>query len=60
VRQTGDVGVGVSIYSYAGTVQFGIITDAALTPDPGAVVSRFPEEFDKYLYYALLDTPAPA
>ncbi len=58
VPQTGDIGMGVSIYSYAGTVQFGLITDAALTPDPEAVVSRFPEEFDKYLYYLLLDPPA--
>ena len=49
VPQTGDMGMGVSIYSYAGTVQFGLITDAALTPDPEAVVSRFPEEFEKYL-----------
>ncbi len=60
VPQTGDIGMGVSIYSYAGTVQFGLITDAALTPDPEAVVSRFPEEVQKYLYYALLNTPAPA
>ena len=52
VPQTGDFGMGVSIYSYAGEVQFGLITDAALTPDPEAVVSRFPEEFEKYLYYA--------
>ena len=51
VPQTGDMGMGVSIYSYAGTVQFGLITDAALTPDPEAVVSRFPEEFEKYLYH---------
>src|SRR5271166_6539830 len=60
VPQTGDISMGVSIYSYAGTVQFGLITDAALTPDPEAVVSRFPEEVQKYLYYALLNTPAPA
>ena len=58
VPQTGDFGMGVSIYSYAGHVQFGLITDAAMTPDPEAVVSRFPEEFDKYLYYVLLDPPA--
>jgi len=55
--QTGDVGMGVSILSYAGEVQFGLITDAALTPDPDAVVRRFPEEFEKYLYYVLLDSP---
>jgi len=58
VPQTGDVGMGVSILSYAGKVQFGLITDAALTPDPDAVVGRFPEEFEKYLYYVLMDTPA--
>ena len=57
VPQTGDVGIGVSIFSYAGQVQFGLITDAALTPDPEAVVSRFPEEFAAYLYYVLLDPP---
>jgi len=57
VPQTGDMGMGVSILSYAGQVQFGLITDAALTPDPEAIVSRFPEEFDRYLYYVLLDPP---
>ena len=57
VPQSGAIGMGVSIFSYAGKVQFGLITDAALTPDPEAVVSRFPEEFEKYLYYVLLDPP---
>ena len=47
VPQSGDIGMGVSILSYAGQVQFGLITDAALTPDPEAVVSRFPEEFER-------------
>ena len=57
VPQTGDVGMGVAIFSYAGQVQFELITDAALTPDPEALVSRFPEEFENYLYHALLDLP---
>src|SRR5271166_2520227 len=57
VPQSADIGMGVSILSYAGQVQFGLIADAALTPDPEAVVSRFPEEFEKYLYYMLLDPP---
>jgi diacylglycerol O-acyltransferase / wax synthase len=57
VPQTGDMGMGVSILSYAGKVQFGLITDAALTPDPEAIVSRFAEEFEQYLYYVLLDPP---
>ena len=57
VPQTGDTGMGVSILSYAGKVQFGVITDVALTPNPEAVVRHFPEEFEKYLYYVLLDPP---
>ena len=57
VPQTGDTGMGVSILSYGGHVQFGLITDAALTPHPEAVVRHFPEEFEKYLYYVLLDPP---
>ena len=57
VPQTGDFGMGVSIFSYAGKVQFGLITDAALTPDPEAIVGRFAEEFEQYLYYVLLDPP---
>ncbi len=57
VPQSGDIGMGVSIGSYAGHVQFGLITDAALTPDPEALVSRFPEEFENYLCYVLLDLP---
>jgi len=60
VPQSGDVGMGVSIFSYAGHVQFGLITDAALTPDPEALVSRFPEEFENYLYYVLLDLQSAA
>jgi diacylglycerol O-acyltransferase / wax synthase len=60
VPQSGDVGMGVSIFSYAGQVQFGVITDAALTPDPEALVSRFPEEFEKYLYCVRLDSPPAA
>ena len=57
VPQSGDIGIGVSICSYAGQVQFGVITDAALTPDPEALVSRFPEEFGTYLYSMLLASP---
>ena len=60
VPQSGDVGMGVSIFSYAGHVQFGLITDAGLTPDPEALVSRFPEEFENYLYYVMLDLQSAA
>ena len=59
VPQSGDIGLGVSILSYGGEVQFGLISDAALTPDPEAVIAHFRPEFDGYLYYCLLD-PAMA
>ncbi|MCB1534838.1 MAG: wax ester/triacylglycerol synthase family O-acyltransferase [Rhodoblastus sp.] len=60
VPQSGDIGMGVSILSYAGNVQFGLITDAALTPDPEAIIGRFEREFDGYLYHVLLEAAARA
>jgi diacylglycerol O-acyltransferase / wax synthase len=54
VPQSGDIGVGVSILSYAGGVQFGLITDAKLCPDPEAIVERFAPEFEKLLWLALM------
>lgn len=54
VPQSGDIGLGVSVLSYGGGVQFGLITDDALCPDPQAVVDRFRPEFDQLLYLALM------
>ncbi len=54
VPQSGDVGVGVSLLSYAGGVQFGLITDAKLCPDPEAIVAHFTPEFEKLLLLALM------
>jgi diacylglycerol O-acyltransferase / wax synthase len=54
VPQSGDVGMGVSILSYAGGVQFGLITDAKMCPDPEAIVERFAPEFEKLLLLALM------
>ncbi|MCB1544520.1 MAG: wax ester/triacylglycerol synthase family O-acyltransferase [Rhodoblastus sp.] len=60
VPQSGDIGMGVSILSYAGNVQFGLITDTALTPDPEAIIGRFEQEFEGYLYHVLLEASARA
>ncbi|MBL8309434.1 MAG: wax ester/triacylglycerol synthase family O-acyltransferase [Burkholderiales bacterium] len=49
VPQSGNVGVGVSILSYAGGVQFGLITDRKLCPDPEAIIGQFEPEFDKLI-----------
>ena len=54
VPQSGDIGVGVSILSYAGGVQFGLITDDVLCPDPEAIVARFQPEFEQLLYLSLM------
>ncbi|MGO9392421.1 wax ester/triacylglycerol synthase family O-acyltransferase [Rhodoblastus sp.] len=54
VPQSGDLGMGVSILSFGGKVQFGLITDAAMVPDPEAIISRFAPEFEQLLYFALM------
>jgi diacylglycerol O-acyltransferase / wax synthase len=47
VPQSGDIGVGVSILSYGGGVQFGLITDTKLCPDPKKIIANFEPEFSK-------------
>jgi diacylglycerol O-acyltransferase len=54
VPQAGDIGMGVSILSFDSHMQFGIMTDAALVPDPKAIVMRFRPEFEKLLYFVLM------
>jgi WS/DGAT/MGAT family acyltransferase len=54
VPQSGDIGLGISILSYAGSVQFGLIADALRVPDPDAVTARFREEFERLVLAALL------
>jgi diacylglycerol O-acyltransferase len=54
VPQSGDIGVGVSILSYGGGVQFGLITDAQMCPDPQKVIDRFEPEFEKLLMVTLM------
>lgn len=47
VPQSGDIGVGVSILSYDGGVQFGLIADSALCADPQQIIDGFEPEFEK-------------
>jgi diacylglycerol O-acyltransferase len=54
VPQSGGIGMGVSILSYDGRIQFGVITDAGLVPDPGRIVARFAHEFDQLLWLTLM------
>ena len=54
VPASGDIGMGVSILSYGGGVQFGLITDAGLCPEPQAIIDRFEPQFDALLNLALM------
>jgi diacylglycerol O-acyltransferase len=54
VPQSGDIGMGVSILSYGGGVQFGLITDAQMCPDPDAIIERFAPQFEQLLLMALM------
>ena len=54
VPASGDIGIGVSILSYGGGVQFGLITDQALCPDPQAIIDGFEPEFEKLLWLTMM------
>lgn len=54
VPQAGTVGLGVSILSYGGSVQFGVVSDAGLCPDPQNIIDRFAPEFDTLMTLTLM------
>jgi WS/DGAT/MGAT family acyltransferase len=54
VPQSGTVGLGVSILSYGGGVQFGIISDTTLIPDPQAIIDQFAPEFEQLSLLTLM------
>jgi len=47
VPQSGRVGLGISIFSYAGHVRMGLASDSGLVPDPELIVQGFHEEFEE-------------
>jgi WS/DGAT/MGAT family acyltransferase len=49
VPQSGRLGMGISIFSYAGAVSVGIMTDHGLVPDPAAVARYIEEDFAEML-----------
>ncbi len=58
VPQSGDIAMGASIISYNGTVQFGLIADRGLCPDPERVSDQFSRQFEQ-LVLATLMAPWP-
>jgi len=55
VPRTGDIGMGVSILSFNGMVQFGLMTDTVLVPDPQAIIAHFKPKFEQLLYFVLME-----
>jgi WS/DGAT/MGAT family acyltransferase len=49
VPQSGRVGMGVSIFSYAGTLRVGVACDAELVPDPERLIAGFHAELEAML-----------
>jgi len=60
VPQSGDIGLGVSILSYGGGVQFGVITDTMLCPDPQKIIDEFEPEFARLSIVTLMLPWEPA
>ena len=54
VPQSGDIGLGVSILSYGGGVQFGVITDTTLCPEPQQIIDAFAPEFEQLSLLTLM------
>jgi diacylglycerol O-acyltransferase len=52
VPQSGRLGMGVSILSYAGRVWMGVITDEGLVPDPDVIIAGFQTELGELLEVA--------
>lgn len=54
VPQSGDIGLGVSILSYGGGVQFGVIGDTLLCPEPQKIIDEFEPEFARLSLVTLM------
>lgn len=49
VPQSGRLGLGISILSYAGNIYVGVATDAGLIPQPDELILAFYAEYDEFL-----------
>ncbi|MDY6799127.1 MAG: WS/DGAT domain-containing protein, partial [Pseudomonadota bacterium] len=47
VPQTGNIGIGMSLFTYAGTVQFGITVDRNIKASPQAIMDHFRESYEE-------------
>ncbi len=49
VPQSGRMGLGTSIISYAGKVCLGVVTDVGLVPDPETIIDGFDHEYNELM-----------
>ena len=54
VPQSGTIGTGISILSYHGRVQFGVMADRAIIPNPGDLIERIQKGFEQLVLLVLL------
>jgi hypothetical protein len=57
VPQSGSIGIGISILTYDGSAQLGLIADRNLIPEPKDVAHRFTREFDRLVMALMMDGP---
>jgi hypothetical protein len=58
VPQSGSIGLGVSLLSYAGRLHFGVIADRALVESPRQIIDGFAHEFESLLLATTVGTLA--
>lgn len=59
VPQAGDIGIGVSMLSYNGQLQFGVMADRHLIPNRGEMVAEVAAEFERLVLLLLLGGTGP-
>jgi hypothetical protein len=59
VPQSGRLGLGVSVLSYAGQVRVGIAADERVVPDPAVIVNEFHAALDALIAAAVPHTAPP-
>jgi diacylglycerol O-acyltransferase / wax synthase len=53
VPQAGSIGMGVSMLTYNGAVQFGVMSDRALIPEPGDLTRIMQDELKRLILFVL-------
>jgi len=54
VPQAGSIGLGVSMFSYTGRIQYGVIADRQLIPHPAELIEQVATQFERLVYLVLL------